>query len=456
MGTPQYISPEQARGDREIDGRTDVYAFGIILYEIVTGQVPFQSDTTYSIIHSQIFDPPPLPTEIKGDISQQLEVVLLQALQKDPADRYATAGDLFSAFKTALTDSSTALGAANNEILPDYTPVAATRPAAAGETVAEVPPLPDLTPSDVVEEPDLEEAFASAVPESAAEPAPAKRRRRTLRWIGIGLLIAVCSCVALSILGSSLDRIQQEGADAVRAAATETAAAENGAAQPPEVDDPPPDPPLDDLIRIPDNIRPTDELEALVADNPDDIQLRWELVAAYIRDDNAEEAQAIASELLAQPRRPITFHQLGERLFISGRIDVAVIVLEEGLRRFNDDRMLQRMLMTAYIFSEQPLQRVQNLVDNLQELPHDEETILMGEAYLAARDGRPEEAVAILDEIIPNADPGSLTELLYFKGRLHVTLDQPDAALESFRAALDSRPPPWLVAAIEREIEQLE
>ncbi|MFQ5420488.1 MAG: serine/threonine-protein kinase, partial [Anaerolineae bacterium] len=88
MGTPQYISPEQAKGVKEIDGRTDIYSFAIVLYEMLTGQVPFQSDTSYAIIHAQIFDPPPRPSLINDKISTAVEEVLLKGLNKEPADRY--------------------------------------------------------------------------------------------------------------------------------------------------------------------------------------------------------------------------------------------------------------------------------------------------------------------------------------------------------------------------------
>ena len=104
MGTPQYISPEQAKGETDIDGRTDVYSFAIVLYELVTGRVPFQSDTSYAIIHAQIFDPPPPPSQLNSKIGPALEAVLLQALSKAPADRYQTAGELAAALHTALLD----------------------------------------------------------------------------------------------------------------------------------------------------------------------------------------------------------------------------------------------------------------------------------------------------------------------------------------------------------------
>ena len=59
LGTPAYISPEQARGDKELDAGTDIYSLGVVLYEITVGQVPYSADTPYAVIHDHIFTPLP-------------------------------------------------------------------------------------------------------------------------------------------------------------------------------------------------------------------------------------------------------------------------------------------------------------------------------------------------------------------------------------------------------------
>lgn len=109
LGTPHYISPEQAKGEIELDARTDVYSLGVVLYELVTGRVPFIADTSYAIIHDQIYTPPPRPTEIDPNISPEIEAVVLRALAKDPADRYATPTDLVTDFRRALSGEASVL-----------------------------------------------------------------------------------------------------------------------------------------------------------------------------------------------------------------------------------------------------------------------------------------------------------------------------------------------------------
>jgi len=87
------MSPEQARGEK-VDKRTDIYSFAIMLYEMLAGEVPFQSDTTFGMLMKHINDPPP---PIKG-ISKDLQALLDRALAKDPSLRYETAGDLANEF----------------------------------------------------------------------------------------------------------------------------------------------------------------------------------------------------------------------------------------------------------------------------------------------------------------------------------------------------------------------
>ena len=101
MGTPQYISPEQAMGKKELDEGTDIYSFGVMIYEMVVGQVPFNADTPFSIIHDHIYSPLPLPRSVNPRVPESVERVLLKALAKERADRYPNIDSLVSAFKEA-------------------------------------------------------------------------------------------------------------------------------------------------------------------------------------------------------------------------------------------------------------------------------------------------------------------------------------------------------------------
>ena len=93
MGTPDYISPEQVRCKRG-DCRSDIYAVGVMLYEMLTGQVPFQGDNALIVMNAKLRNDPPSPREIDPEISQSVENILLRALARDPKDRYASAHNL--------------------------------------------------------------------------------------------------------------------------------------------------------------------------------------------------------------------------------------------------------------------------------------------------------------------------------------------------------------------------
>ena len=94
LGTPLYMSPEQARGDEELDHRIDIYAVGVILYEIVTGEVPFQGGNYLSILTQVINDRPTPPRDVRPEISEDLESVIMKALAKNPNDRYQSMEEL--------------------------------------------------------------------------------------------------------------------------------------------------------------------------------------------------------------------------------------------------------------------------------------------------------------------------------------------------------------------------
>jgi len=105
VGTPQYISPEQAQGQGELDGRTDIYALGVVLFEMLTGNVPYSADTPFAIIHDHIYKPLPIPSSINPDIDEKTEKVLLRALAKNPDDRFATMDEFWQALDDALLAS---------------------------------------------------------------------------------------------------------------------------------------------------------------------------------------------------------------------------------------------------------------------------------------------------------------------------------------------------------------
>ncbi len=133
VGTPYYISPEQAIGKSELDARTDIYSFGVVLYELLTGRVPFQSDTPFAVIHDHIYTPLPLPTAVNPNLPAALERVLLKAMAKEPADRYDSALDLAAAVQDAVTGAALAPPARPAPAAP---PVSAPepRPVSAKET----------------------------------------------------------------------------------------------------------------------------------------------------------------------------------------------------------------------------------------------------------------------------------------------------------------------------------
>jgi hypothetical protein len=100
-GTPAYMSPEQGQGERG-DERSDIYSLGVMLYEMVTGAVPYDADTPFAVIMQHINQPLPLPTKINPDIPETIERVILKAMGKNPDDRYQTAGEMARDLRDAV------------------------------------------------------------------------------------------------------------------------------------------------------------------------------------------------------------------------------------------------------------------------------------------------------------------------------------------------------------------
>jgi tRNA A-37 threonylcarbamoyl transferase component Bud32 len=186
LGTPQYISPEQARGEKDLDVGTDIYSFGVVLYEMVVGRVPFNADTPFSIIHDHIYKPLPLPSSINPRVPPEVERVLLKALAKERGDRFPSVEAMVDAFRKAVSG---------------------------GDAV----PATEL-PSTLIE-PSVPATAAPAAPASPSNPARSNRR---WLWIGGGGAVACVCLFAFLVLASSN---QRRAASSTQSAATREAQA---------------------------------------------------------------------------------------------------------------------------------------------------------------------------------------------------------------------------------------
>ena len=93
MGTPEYISPEQVEGKRG-DGRSDIYALGVMLYEMLTGKAPFQGPNPFAIMNDRLMNNPIPPREVDPTISPELQEIIYRAIERDPKNRYASAHEM--------------------------------------------------------------------------------------------------------------------------------------------------------------------------------------------------------------------------------------------------------------------------------------------------------------------------------------------------------------------------
>jgi serine/threonine protein kinase len=107
MGTPEYMAPEQVAG-KHVDERADIYALGVILFEMLTGRVPFTGDTAIAVGFQQLKDPPPSPRSINPHIPEEVEQIILKALEKNPIQRYHTVNEMRKDFESALPRSAAA------------------------------------------------------------------------------------------------------------------------------------------------------------------------------------------------------------------------------------------------------------------------------------------------------------------------------------------------------------
>ncbi|MEN8173660.1 MAG: serine/threonine-protein kinase [Chloroflexota bacterium] len=106
IGTPAYMSPEQIQGDHILDGRSDLYSLGIIFFQMLSGDAPYQATTPAKVMMMHVLEPVPNLLEVRPNLSQAIEVWLEKSLKKDPEDRYKTADEMAEALEAAMRDEA--------------------------------------------------------------------------------------------------------------------------------------------------------------------------------------------------------------------------------------------------------------------------------------------------------------------------------------------------------------
>jgi len=178
LGTPAYMSPEQVQGDKEIDGRSDVYALGVIFFQMLTGSVPYRADTPAKVMMMHLLEPVPLLQKVNQEVPEDYQVVIKHAMAKDPDQRFSTAGEMAAAISSILRGEKTPTVSADSTV--------------AGATLVSAGSLPFRT---------AKTEKAPVVPPAAAPP---RKGTPSLVWVLGGLagfgLIAVLAVILVIAL----------------------------------------------------------------------------------------------------------------------------------------------------------------------------------------------------------------------------------------------------------------
>ena len=139
MGTAQYLSPEQAQG-HPVSAASDLYAIGIVLYELLTGQIPFDGETAVSIALKQVSAAPPAPSALNPAVPPTLDAVVGRALAKDPAQRFASAEEFIAALQSVREELSTGHATERTRALASLPPNGRSQGPPSGLLLASEPP----------------------------------------------------------------------------------------------------------------------------------------------------------------------------------------------------------------------------------------------------------------------------------------------------------------------------
>ncbi len=219
IGTPQYMSPEQCQG-KALDPRSDVYSIGVILYEMLTGRVPFDGDSTIQIVFKHMHEPPQPFREIPRDVPDSLAEVVMRALEKDPDKRQASAAQLGDELKAAVgiegedAQSFTDSLVGGTSRTGRRTPVSSGRPTEVEKSRSSASEdLPwNARRETAVVSPAERRIDSSEIPAESAfgksyrgeglpvTPAPGRQRTRTLLMIVAAALVVIAGIIAYLIV----------------------------------------------------------------------------------------------------------------------------------------------------------------------------------------------------------------------------------------------------------------
>ncbi len=146
FGTPQYMSPEQIRGEKSIDGRADLYSLGATLFFILTGKVLFPRDSSPEVVRAQVQEVPPRPSSHRGEIPEALDEFVLKLLNKKPEDRFQTAEQVLTEIKTLRESLPTEQEPIESQPVKEWYPKLS-KQAQAKEARPPEPKSPPVTPS---------------------------------------------------------------------------------------------------------------------------------------------------------------------------------------------------------------------------------------------------------------------------------------------------------------------